>query len=69
MTKGEKEELNAAIEQLEKPTEDDAEREEELIAIVNRLCEMDDKDYRKFILYMRYERKAQKHLGSMSQYA
>lgn len=69
MTKGEKEELNAAIEQLEKPTEDDAEREEELIAIVNRLCEMDDKDYRKFILYMRYERKAQKHLSNMSQYA
>ena len=69
MTKGEKEELNAAIEQLEEPTEDDAGREEELIAIVNRLCEMDDKDYRKFILYMRYERKAQKHLGSMSQYA
>jgi hypothetical protein len=69
MTKGEKEELNATIEQLEKPTEDDAEREEELIAIVNRLCEMDDKDYRKFILYMRYERKAQKHLSNMSQYA
>lgn len=69
MTKNEKEELNAAIEQLESKDDDFDQREEELVGIVNRLCEMDDKDYRKFIRYMRYERKAQKHLGSMSQYA
>lgn len=69
MTKNEQNELNAAIEQLETKDDDFAEREEELVSIVNRLCEMDDKDYRKFIRYMRYERKAQKHLGSMSQYA
>lgn len=69
MTKGESEELNAAIEQLERADSDDPEREEELAAIVNRLCEMDDRDYRKFIRYMRCERRAQKHLGSMSQYA
>lgn len=71
MTKNEKEELDAAIEQLE--VNDNGEeldqREEELIAIVERLCEMNDRDYRKFIRYMRCERRARKHLGSMSQYA
>lgn len=69
MTKKDNEELSAAIEQLEAKDDDFEQREEELVGIVNRLCEMDDKDYRKFIRYMRYERKAQKHLGSMSQYA
>ena len=69
MTKGDKNELDATIEQLESTEADDAQREEELVAIVDRLCEMDDKDYRKFARYMKYERRAQKHLGSMSQYA
>ena len=69
MTKNDKDELDAAIEQLESKDENFEQREEELVGIVNRLCEMDDKDYRKFIRYMRCERKAQKHLGSMSQYA
>ena len=71
MTKNEKEELDAAIEQLEVSDNDEEldQREEELIAIVERLCEMNDKDYRKFIRYMRCERRARKHLGSMSQYA
>ena len=71
MTKNEKEELDAAIEHLEVSDNDEEldQREEELIAIVERLCEMNDKDYRKFIRYMRCERRARKHLGSMSQYA
>lgn len=70
-TKEDKEELDAVIEQLEGDVSEEElqEREEELIAIVERLCEMDDKDYRKFIHYMRCERRARKHLGSMSQYA
>ena len=66
MTKNDKAELDATIEQLEYTPEQEAEREEELIAIVNRLCEMDDKDYRRFKRYIYFERKAQKHLGSMS---
>ena len=65
MTKNEKDELNAAIEQLEGP-DDSEEREEELIAVIERLCEMGDGDYRRFIRYMRCERRARKHLGSMS---
>lgn len=69
MTKNEKNELDSTIEQLEARDEDFEQREAELVNIVNRLCEMDDKDYRKFIRYMYFERKAQKHLGNMSQYA
>ena len=71
MTKNEKEELDAAIEQLEVSDNDEEldQREEELITIVERLCEMNAKDYRKFIRYMRCERRARKHLGGMSQYA
>ena len=69
MTKQEKEaELNKAVELLE--NDDLAEQhDEELYYITERLCEMQDKDYRHFLCYMRNERKARKHLGSMSFYA
>ena len=69
MTKQEKEaELNKAVELLE--NDDLAEHhDEELYYITERLCEMQDKDYRHFLRYMRNERKARKHLGSMSFYA
>lgn len=69
MTKHEKEaELNKAVELLE--NDDLAEQhDEELYYITERLCEMQDKDYRHFLRYMRNERKARKHLGSMSFYA
>lgn len=69
MTKQEKEaELNKAVELLE--NDDLAEQhDEELYYITERLCEMQDKDYRHFLRYMRNERKARKHLGSMSFYA
>lgn len=69
MTKQEKEaELNKAVELLE--NDDLAEQhDEELYYITERLCEMQDKDYKHFLRYMRNERKARKHLGSMSFYA
>lgn len=69
MTKQEKEaELNKAVELLE--NDDLAEQhDEELYYITERLCEMQDKDYRRFLRYMRNERRARKHLGSMSFYA
>ena len=55
MTKQEKEaELNKAVEH------------EELYYITERLCEMSQKDYTHFLRYMSHERKARKHLGSMS---
>ena len=68
MKREDKEELDATIEALENESFD-AEREEELHIIVDRLCEMSDSDYRKFVRFMRYERKARKQLGNMSQLA
>jgi len=66
MTKQEKEaELNKAVELLE--NDDLAEQhDEELYYITERLCEMSQKDYTHFLRYMSHERKARKHLGSMS---
>ena len=70
MNRKQKEDLDATIEALENDDEiDTQEREEELEIIIDRLCDMSDTDYRKFIHYMRYERKARKQLGDMSQYA
>lgn len=69
MKREEKEELNNTIAQLENDDPEDSEREEELEIIIERLCDMEDKDYRKFVRYIRYERKARKQLGDMSQYA
>lgn len=69
MKREEKEELNNTIAQLESDEPEDSEREEELEIIIERLCDMEDKDYRKFVRYIRYERKARKQLGDMSQYA
>lgn len=66
MKREEKEELDATIESLEN---DDWEREEELTTVIDRLCTMSDSDYRKFVRYMRFERKARKQLGDMSQSA
>jgi hypothetical protein len=66
MTKKDQEELDSTIEALETENDDSAEREEELSCIIERLCDMDDRDYRKFVRYMRCERRARKHLGSMS---
>lgn len=66
MTKKDQEELDSTIEALETEIDDSDEREEELLCITERLCQMDDKDYRKFVRYMRCERRARKHLGSMS---
>ena len=69
MKRGEQEELNNTIAQLENDDQEDSEREEELDLIIDRLCDMTDKDFIKFMRYMRYERKARKQLGDMSQYA
>lgn len=66
MKREEKEELDSTIEALEN---DDWEREEELTTVIDRLCAMSDSDYRKFVRYMRFERKARKQLGDMSQLA
>ena len=65
MTKKDEKELDKAVELLE---DDDLaeEHEEELFYITERLCSMDSKDYRRFLRYMRNERRARKHLGSMS---
>jgi len=68
MTKQEEAELNKTVELLE--DDDLAEQhDEELYYITERLCDMRDKDYRRFLRYMRNERRARKHLGSMSFYA
>ena len=65
MTKQEEKKLDKAVQLLE--NDDLAEKhDEEFDAMVERLCDMDDRDYRKFTRYMRCERRARKHLGSMS---
>lgn len=66
MKREEKEELDSTIDSLEN---DDWDREEELTEVIDRLCNMSDSDYRKFARYIRYERKARKQLGDMSQLA
>ena len=66
MKRGEKEELDKTIEMLQ---DDDFNREVELVTLIDRLCDMSDSDYRKFARYIRYERKARKQLGNMSQLA
>ena len=68
MNRKEAEDLDATIDALEND-EDDTIREEELEIIIDRLCDMSDKDYFKFTRYIKYERKARKQLGDMSQYA
>lgn len=68
MNRKQKDDLDETIEALEND-EDDCLREEELEIIIDRLCDMTDTDYRKFIQYIKYERKARKQLGDMSQYA
>lgn len=65
MTKKDEKELDKTIELLE--NDDLAEEyDQAFLEMIERLCNMDDKDYRQFIRYMRYERRARKHLGSMS---
>lgn len=65
MTKKDEKELDKTIELLE---DDDLaeEYDQAFLEMVERLCNMDSKDYRRFIRYMRCERRARKHLGSMS---
>ena len=58
MNRKDKEDLDETIEALENEDEDNEEREAELELIIDRLCDMTDKDYRKFARYIRYERKA-----------
>ena len=65
MTKQEEKELDKAVQLLE--NDDLAEEyDQAFLEMVERLCNMDSKDYRRFIRYMRCERRARKHLGSMS---
>ena len=66
MKKKDEKELDKTIELLE--NDDLAEQHDDdlICGITERLCEMSDKDYRKFTRYMRCERRARKHLGSMS---
>ena len=65
MTKQEEKELDKAVQLLE---DDDLadEYDQAFLEMVERLCNMDSKDYRRFIRYMRCARRARKHLGSMS---
>lgn len=65
MTKQEEKELDKAVQLLE---DDDLNEEydQAFLEMIERLCDMDDKDYRRFTRYMRCERRARKHLGSMS---
>ena len=65
MTKQEEKELDKAVQLLE---DDDLaeEYDQAFLEMIERLCNMDSKDYRRFIRYMRCERRARKHLGSMS---
>ena len=66
MTKKDQDLLDSTIEELERTEDEDIAREDELIYMTERLCQMDSKDYRHFMRYMRCERRARKHLGSMS---
>lgn len=65
MTKQEEKELDKAVQLLEND-ELAEEYDQAFLEMVERLCNMDSKDYRRFIRYMRCERRARKHLGSMS---
>ena len=66
MTKKDQDLLDSTIESLEMSDEEVAQREDELIYMTERLCEMSKTDFRKYMLYIRFERKARKHLGDMS---
>lgn len=65
MTKQDEKELNKAVQLLEND-ELAEEYDQAFLEMIERLCGMDNKDYRRFIRYMRCERRARKHLGSMS---
>lgn len=65
MTKQEEKELDKAVQLLE-DDELNEEYDQAFLEMIERLCDMDDKDYRRFTRYMRCERRARKHLGSMS---
>lgn len=65
MTKQEEKELDKAVQLLE-DDELAEEYDQAFLEMVERLCNMNDKDYRQFTRYMRCERRARKHLGSMS---
>lgn len=65
MTKQEEKELDKAVQLLE-DDELAEEYDQAFLEMIERLCNMDSKDYRRFIRYMRCERRARKHLGSMS---
>lgn len=65
MTKQEEKELDKAAQLLE-DDELAEEYDQAFLEMIERLCNMDSKDYRRFIRYMRCERRARKHLGSMS---
>lgn len=65
MTKQEEKELDKAVQLLE-DDELAEEYDQAFLEMVERLCNMDSKDYRRFIRYMRCERRARKHLGRMS---
>lgn len=65
MTKQEEKELGKAVQLLEND-ELAEEYDQNFIEMIERLCAMDSKDYRQFLRYMRCERRARKHLGSMS---
>lgn len=65
MTKQEEKELDKAVQLLE-DDELAEEYDQAFLEMVERLCNMGSKDYRRFIRYMRCERRARKHLGSMS---
>lgn len=67
MTKKDQDLLDTTIEQLERSDEENEAREDELIYMTERLCAMSKSDYKHFIRYMRWERRARKHLGSMSE--
>lgn len=67
MTKKDQDLLDSTIEDLERSEEEDQDREDEMIYMTERLCAMSKSDYRHFIRYMRWERRARKHLGSMSE--
>ena len=65
MTKQEEKELDKAVQLLE-DDELAEEYDQAFLEMIERLCNMDSKDYRRFIRYMRCERRAREHLGSMS---
>lgn len=67
MTAEEKKQLENEIEILERGEEEyTSERQAEIDWCTERLCQMDNRDFERYIKYLRYQRKSRSFLAEMS---